>query len=54
MVKDLVCGMEVDERTAVGKSEHRGKSYYFCSNGCKERFDKDPGKYIPESEEQKG
>jgi YHS domain-containing protein len=38
--------MEVDEETAAGKSEYRGKTYYFCAPGCKQAFDKDPEKYI--------
>ncbi len=53
MVKDVVCGMQVDEGMAGGKSEHRGKTYYFCSNGCKERFDRDQEKYAAKTEEQK-
>ncbi len=27
------------------KTEHEGKTYVFCSDGCKEKFDKDPAKY---------
>ena len=46
MATDLVCGMEVDEKTAAGKSDYKGKTYYFCSNGCKRSFDKEPDKYI--------
>ncbi len=45
MAKDPVCGMEVDEKTAVSKSEHMGKTYYFCAVGCKKAFDEDPAKY---------
>ena len=45
MAKDLVCGMEVDEKTAAAKSEHMGKTYYFCSPGCKKAFDENPAKY---------
>ena len=45
MAKDLVCGMDVDPKTAVGKSEYMGQTYYFCSPGCKRTFDKDPEKY---------
>ena len=45
MVKDLVCGMEVDEQTAAGKSEYKGQTYYFCFAGCKKAFDKAPEKY---------
>ncbi len=46
MVQDPVCGMEIDERTAAGKSEHMGTTYYFCSAGCKKAFDENPGKYV--------
>ncbi len=46
MAKDPVCGMDVDEQTAAGMSEYNGKTYYFCSKGCKTAFDKDPEKYV--------
>jgi len=42
MFKDPVCGMDVDPKTAAGKSVYEGKTYYFCSPGCKKDFDKDP------------
>jgi YHS domain-containing protein len=45
MAKDPVCGMTVDEKTAKFKSEHMGKTYYFCSQWCKASFDKNPMKY---------
>lgn len=44
--KDPVCGMEIDPKTAAGKSEYQGKTYYFCSLGCKKLFDKNPAKYL--------
>lgn len=43
---DPVCGMEVDEATAVGSSEYQGTTYYFCSAGCKRQFDKDPDNFV--------
>ena len=46
MAKDLVCGMDVDPKTAAGKSEYQGQTYYFCSSGCKKSFDKEPQKYV--------
>lgn len=46
MAKDPVCGMEVDEEKAAAKVEHMGKTYYFCSPGCKTAFEKDPHKYM--------
>lgn len=45
MAKDPVCGMEVDEKKAPAKSQHMGKTYYFCAPACKKAFDQDPGKY---------
>ena len=46
MAKDVVCGMTVDEKTAVAKSIYKGKTYYFCSPGCKKAFDANPTKYV--------
>lgn len=48
MAKDPVCNMEVDEKKAAATSVYKGKIYYFCVKGCKERFDKDPEKFITE------
>jgi len=45
VAKDPVCGMDVDERKASATSEYRGRTYYFCSKGCKTAFDKDPEKF---------
>jgi RND family efflux transporter MFP subunit len=45
---DPVCGLPVSIRKAEQthmKSVYRGKTYYFCSGECKDRFDQDPGKY---------
>jgi YHS domain-containing protein len=45
MEKDPVCGMDVDPKTAAGKSDYQGKTYYFCSLGCKKEFENNPGKF---------
>ncbi len=45
---DPVCKMEVEVETARYKSEHAGKTYYFCSAGCQRSFEKDPHQYLPE------
>lgn len=45
MEKDPVCGMMVDQKKAAGKSEYKGKTYYFCAQICKTKFDKDPERY---------
>lgn len=39
MAKDPICGMYVDETSATIKSVLGGRTYYFCSTGCKEQFD---------------
>ncbi|WXG41729.1 MAG: YHS domain-containing protein [Candidatus Freyarchaeum deiterrae] len=46
MAKDPVCGMNVDEKTAKYKSEHMGKTYYFCNQACKTTFDENPMEYM--------
>jgi P-type Cu+ transporter len=46
MVKDSVCGMMVDPKTAAYRSEYLGQTYYFCSAEDKESFDKEPRKYV--------
>jgi len=51
MTKDPICGMNVDEKTAKYKSEHMGKTYYFCSQMCKATFDKNPKKYAVAAEQ---
>ncbi|HEX9975277.1 MAG TPA: YHS domain-containing protein [bacterium] len=39
--KDMMCGMDIDKRTAL-KSTFEGKDFYFCNEKCKEAFEKDP------------
>ncbi len=46
MAKDLVCNMDVDERTAKWKTVYKGKTYYFCAPGCKKSFEEEPELYI--------
>ena len=45
MEKDVVCGMQVDPAKAAGTSQFGGKTYYFCSKGCKAKFDANPTQY---------
>lgn len=43
---DPVCGMGVDPRKAeLKKSSYEGLTYYFCSELCKGKFDKNPEQY---------
>jgi YHS domain-containing protein len=50
MVKDPVCGMEVDPKTAANKSDYKGQTYYFCSPEDKKAFDQNPEKYVKPEE----
>lgn len=54
MAKDPVCGMDVDEKQAAGKSEYKGQTYYFCSVGCKKAFDKEPEKFVGQAKDEHG
>ena len=49
MAKDPVCGMEVDEKSAAAIAEYKGKKYYFCAEGCRKEFEKNPKKYVKTS-----
>lgn len=44
--KDPVCGMEVSRMTAVEEYGYQGKTYYFCSQACRETFEAEPEKYL--------
>jgi Cu+-exporting ATPase len=44
--KDPVCGMVVAPDKAAAKAEHAGKTYYFCSRGCAEKFSREPEKFL--------
>ena len=44
-VHDPVCGMDIDPADAAGTEEYEGKSYYFCSKSCQEKFKAEPEKF---------
>ena len=43
---DPVCCMKVKKSEAAATFELNGKTYYFCMEGCKEKFKANPEKYI--------
>jgi len=51
MMRDPVCGMEVDEKKTPYKHEYQGKMYYFCAKGCMLAFARDPEKYLKKDDE---
>jgi P-type Cu+ transporter len=48
---DPVCGMTVNISTAKHTLTHEGAHHYFCSAGCKTKFETDPDKYSGERPE---
>lgn len=51
MVKDPVCGMEIDPNEAAASEQYEGRTFYFCSAGCHDAFVKDPQRYIQPTHE---
>jgi Cu+-exporting ATPase len=43
---DPVCGMQVDKASPAATRTHGGITYYFCSTGCAEAFEKAPQEYL--------
>lgn len=50
-VVDPVCGMKIKKSDAKATYEYNGQTYYFCMEGCKEKFKTDPEKYAQKAEE---
>jgi YHS domain-containing protein len=50
-VVDPVCGMKIKKSDAKATIEHNGMTYYFCMEGCAEKFKANPEKYVKKSEE---
>lgn len=48
-----VTGETILKSQAKATYDYQGKTYYFCCQGCKEKFVKDPAKYIGENAETK-
>ena len=51
---DPVCAYEGDlgcVRVTIApdtpRADYHGRTYYFCCEACRERFSKDPAKYLP-------
>src|SRR5688572_7307406 len=46
LARDPVCGMTVDPHTTRHRREHGGRTYYFCSARCAEKFAAEPEPYL--------
>jgi P-type Cu+ transporter len=44
--RDPVCGMTIDPRKAAGSFEYQGRTYYFCSTVCLQKFREDPERFL--------
>ena len=44
---DPVCGKDVDPKTATYKDEYGGKTFYFDTKDCWQRFHDNPHAYLP-------
>ncbi len=51
---DPVCKMEIDKEDAGAETDYKGSKYYFCSEDCKESFDKAPEKYAEKKKKAAG
>jgi YHS domain-containing protein len=51
--KDPVCGMSVKKDGARWTYDYKGTTYYFCSEGCRIEFSKNPEKYLAPGAEAK-
>ena len=45
MVTDPVCGMRIDTEDAAATADYEGKTYYFCSQVCRDTFVADPASF---------
>ena len=43
---DPVCGMTVEPNTTDITAEIDGETYFFCAEGCRKSFVKNPQKYL--------
>ena len=43
--RDPVCHMMIDQGVAE-RCDHAGAPYYFCSEGCRKKFEADPDRYL--------
>src|SRR4051794_10635962 len=46
---DPVCKMLVSPESAAAAHEHNNSKYYFCMQGCRDKFAADPEKYLSKS-----
>jgi YHS domain-containing protein len=55
MARDPVCGMNVrdDNRNNNLRSEYRGREFRFCSDKCRQEFDRNPNNYVRDDDDRR-
>ncbi len=43
---DPVCGMQVEKANAPARARFEGQAFHFCSDHCRERFERDPHRFV--------
>ncbi|RWL90947.1 MAG: heavy metal translocating P-type ATPase [Mesorhizobium sp.] len=46
VIRDSVCGMTVDPAAGKPVAEHGGRTFHFCSEGCRTKFVAEPESYL--------
>ena len=44
-VTDPACGMQIDSAKAAATEAFQGRTYYFCSASCRDKFRTAPDRY---------
>lgn len=50
LVRDPVCGMWIEPEDAADETLYKDKIFYFCAQGCKIAFEREPEKFISENQ----
>lgn len=48
---DPICGMKVNPQSVAGNYDYGGRTYYFCSQHCLQKFKSDPGQSLSKASE---
>lgn len=46
---DPVCDRKIEEEGSAGSVNYEGAEYYFCSEDCRAKFERDPESYSGET-----
>jgi YHS domain-containing protein len=45
-VKDIICGKAIEPYHAAVKTQYGGQQYLFCSEECRQAFERNPMDYV--------